>query len=510
MAQRRIVTLGLDAADATLIARWIEEGSLPTLRALRDNGVWVSLLHPTAIPSAAVWPSIFTGVLPGKHGIIHNLQFDSNSQTIALTHPSQCFLPPFWRLLDQGGHRSTIVDVPFNYPLSGFAGTQILDWGTYERHYRSHSLPREVLTDIEARFGAYPFGAEMSRDAPWSERRFRRVRAELLQGVRLKGEAIRWLLSGSPWDFFMAVFGETHPVGHYFWNYRASGADSPKSAAADDANESIKTVYKAVDEEIAKIVDALDPQTTLLVVSGQGMGRNYAHWHILPEVLSRLGCLATHSAKAGRSGSRLGLRSIRDAIPLKIRRSVSRRLPGSWRDRLRLHWANSRIDWSRTRAFDLPTDLFGYIRVNLKGREPQGIVEAGAEYDALCDRIRDALMRLIDQFTGKPIVRDVLRADRVFLGPARNRFPDLLVLWQDETPAATVCSDEIGRISVAFPDQRAGNHKPHGFAIIYGHAVDRGQKTSGLIVDIAPTILRYFDLDIPASFDGRPLNCTAN
>ena len=119
-------------------------------------------------------------------------------------------------------------------------------------------------------------------------------------------------------------------------------------------------------------------------------------------------------------------------------------------------------------------------------------------------------MRLIDQFTGKPIVRDVLRADRVFLGPARNRFPDLLVLWQDETPAATVCSDEIGRISVAFPDQRAGNHTPHGFAIIYGHAVDRGQKTSGLIVDIAPTILRYFDLDIPAGFDGRPLNCTAN
>jgi predicted AlkP superfamily phosphohydrolase/phosphomutase len=504
-----MIALGLDAADATLITRWMEEGSLPTLRSLRDNGIWVTLLHPTAIPSAAVWPSIFTGALPGKHGIIHNLQFDSNSQTIVLTHPSQCVLPPFWRLLDQGGHRSTIVDVPFNYPLSGFAGTQILDWGTYERHYRSHSLPREVLTDIEARFGAYPFGAEMSRDAPWSERRFRRVRAELLQGVRLKGEAIRWLLSGSTWDFFMAVFGETHPAGHYFWNYGASGDDSPKSAAADDGNESIKTVYKAVDEEIAKIVDALDAQTMLLIVSGQGMGENSAHWHFLPEVLSRLGCLATHSAKAGRSGSRLGLRTIRDAISLKLRRSVSRRLPGSLRDRLRLHWANSRIDWPRTRAFDLPTDLFGYIRVNLKGREPQGIVEPGAEYDALCDRIRDALMRLVDQFTGKPIVRDVLRADRVFSGPARNRFPDLLVLWRHETQASTVCSDEIGRISVAFPDQRAGNHKPHGFAIICGHGVDRGQNTSGLIVDIAPTILRYFGLDMPASIDGRPLNCTA-
>ena len=45
------------------------------------------------------------------------------------------------------------------------------------------------------------------------------------------------------------------------------------------------------------------------------------------------------------------------------------------------------IDWARTRAFSLPSDMTAYVRVNLKGREPEGVVAAGHEYEALCDEL---------------------------------------------------------------------------------------------------------------------------
>jgi predicted AlkP superfamily phosphohydrolase/phosphomutase len=206
----RMLVLGLDAADPSLIEKWSDEGILPTLSFLRKESAWIHLSHNGAIPSASVWPSIYTGTQPGKHGIYHGVQMEPGQQKVDRVKPSQCGQPPFWRTLDSDGKRSIIMDVPFNYPLKNFNGTQILDWGTYERNYESHSLPGEVLTEISRRFSAYPFGAEMSRDAPSSVRHFSRARAQLLAGAALKGNVIKWLISSRPWDFLMAVFSEIH------------------------------------------------------------------------------------------------------------------------------------------------------------------------------------------------------------------------------------------------------------------------------------------------------------
>jgi predicted AlkP superfamily phosphohydrolase/phosphomutase len=499
----RMLVLGLDAADPGLIEKWSDEGILPTLRFLRRQGVWMPFQHDGPLPSAAVWPSIYTGTHPGRHGIYNGLQLEPGQQTIDLVKPSECGQPPFWGILDKNGKRSIIMDVPFNYPLEGFSGVQILDWGTYERHYKSHSLPDEVLTKMSRRFGAYPFGDEMSRNVPSSVRDFQRVRSQLFAGVALKGSVIKWLMSDGPWDFLMAIFSETHAAGHYFW---MNGQRKSPSAPPAEFTTTIREIYKAVDEEIGKIITGIDGNTTLLVLSGQGMGPNDANWHLVPEVLARLGQLVT---KSKRDGSRMAqanwLGEIRDMIPLAWRRSVSRFLPGSCRDHLRLYWFNSSIDWSQTRAFHLPTDLFGYIRINLKGREPHGIVEPGSEYNDLCRRIGEAFKELVNPHTGKRIVREVFHADQWFPGPQRKRLPDLIIAWEDEPPVGGAYSNEIGRVNGKSPDPRSGNHKPHGFAIFYGPGFAHEKVVEGRIVDIAPTVLKYFGLKPPPHSDGRPL-----
>ncbi|HEY7218964.1 MAG TPA: alkaline phosphatase family protein [Candidatus Binatia bacterium] len=495
----RMLILGLDAADPALIEKWCDEGILPALKFLRAQGAWVRLQHDGAMPSASVWPSIYSGTYPGKHGIYNGLQLAPGKRQVRLLEPSECARPPFWQIIDQSGKASIIVDVPFSYPLKDFRGIQILDWGSYERHYESHSLPREILTEICQRFGSYPFGHEMSRDAPASMRHFSRARAQLLAGAALKGSVVKWLTSDRPWDLFMAVFSETHPAGHYFWTSDGNGHGRSPGAARAQLTTTMQDVYKAIDGEIGKIIDGIDENVTLVVLSGQGMGPNNARWHVIPEVLSELGVLALNT-KNGRN-HRLG--ELRDSIPLRWRRSISRQLPGRWRDRLRTHWATARIDWSRTRAFHLPTDQLGYVRINLRGREPQGIVEPGADYRDLCDTISDALKGLVDTHTGRKIVREVFRADQLFPGPARHRLPDLLVSWQDE-PGQQTLSARFDGVNGAL-DMRAGNHRPEGFAVFYGRGVCHGQFSQGHIVDLAPTVLTYFGLTPPADMDGRAL-----
>jgi predicted AlkP superfamily phosphohydrolase/phosphomutase len=502
-----MLVLGLDAADAVLIEKWSDEGILPTFKFLRKEGTWVSFKHHGPLPSAAVWPSIYTGTHPGKHGIYNGLPLKLGQQAVDFVKPSECAQPPFWQILDINGKRSIIMDVPFNYPVTDFHGIQILDWGTYERNYESHSLPGEILAEISNRFGAYPFGIEMTRDVPTRARHFQRVRRQLLAGVALKGKVVKWWASDRRWDFLMAVFCETHPVGHDFWSFDSNGQSKSACAVPTEFKNTIRDVYKAVDQEIGEIIADLDERTTLLLLSGQGMGPNYASWHVIPKVLKGLGYLVAMSKHDRRRASQTNwLGEIRDLVPLEWRRSVSRYLPGGLRDYLRVYGFNSHIDWSQTRAFHLPTDLYGYIRINLKGREPHGIVEPGSEYKDLCWQISEAFEELVNAHTGKRIVREVFHTDRLFPGPQRKRLPDLIIVWQDEALISGAYSEKIGRVNGISPDLRSGNHRPHGFAIFYGPGIGKQQVSEGHLADVAPTILKYFGLKPPSNLDGRSLD----
>jgi predicted AlkP superfamily phosphohydrolase/phosphomutase len=501
----RMLVLGLDAADATLVEKWSDQGELPTLSLLRKRGLWIPLQKNEPMPSAAVWPTIYTGTYPGKHGIYNGLQLERGKQAVALVRPSDSGQRPFWQVLDSSGKRSIIFDGPFDYPLRDFSGIQILDWGTYERHYPAQSSPVQILGEISRRFGAYPFGDQMSRDAPVSIRQFQRARSELLAGVNLKGNVIEWLISHRPWDFLMAVFSETHPAGHYFWSSHAKRQNESPAVPPEFSN-TIKDIYKAVDAAIANIIATLDETTMIVVLSGQGMGPNNANWQLIPKILSRLGLLVTKSKDDGSTmASTNWLGEIRNSVPLRWRRSVSRRLPGTLRDCLRVYWANAPFDWSRTRAFHLPTDQLGYIRINLKGREPRGTVKPGSEYNDICNRICKVLKTLVNLQTGNPIVREVYHADDIFPGPHRSRLPDLIVTWRDEPALNGAFSEEIGRINGTLPDLRSGNHKTRGFALFCGPGVKNQRMPDASIVDIAPTILKYFGLHLPCNFDGRAL-----
>ena len=506
-SSQRMLIIGLDAADPALIEKWSDAGILPTLQHLRSKGAWIRLNHGGEFSSASIWPTIFTGTHPGKHGIYHTVPIMQGDVSFGNLKPEQCGQPPFWCDLERQDKRCILFDIPFSYPRADLNALQISDWGSYERFAPPSSSPGEALTDIVQRFGAYPFAEEMVRDVPVSERDFCRTRAQLLAGTATKGRVVKWLMSNRPWDFFMAAFGEPHAAGHYFWQFHANNHPRGFSHVPREFATTIQDVYRAADRELGRIVETIDNKTTLLVLSGQGLGPNYVGWHLIPEVLTKLRLTVGNQAH-GNPVRIDWLAKLRSLLPSQWRRSLSRYLPNGVRDYLRLRWAASNIDWSQSQVFDLPTDSLGFLRVNLKGREPNGVVEPGKEYDDLCQRISETLKQLVNPRTGKKIVREVFFTEHVFPGPERNRLPDLMICWEDDEAIDEAQLDEMRRIRGNLPDARSGNHNPHGFALFYGPGVGGGQASEGHIMDIAPTTLSYFGLKPPTYMDGKTLGGT--
>jgi predicted AlkP superfamily phosphohydrolase/phosphomutase len=261
---------------------------------------------------------------------------------------------------------------------------------------------------------------------------------------------------------------------------------------------------------VARVVEAAGPEALVLVFSLHGMGSNTSRVDILPELLARvLDGGAPELAPAGKSG----LAYLRGRVPLAWRHALTRRLPIALQDRLMTFWRMSGRDWSRTAAFSLLADLHGYIRINRRGREAQGIVEPGAAFDALCARIAAGLASFVDADSGAPVVAEVARTDQVLPGGARgDGLPDLIVRWSDRPAAAhrLVTSPTLGAVAWPTPgrnpDGRSGNHRPEGFLIAAGSGLPEGTELpAASILDLAPSIRTLLGLAADPSMQGRSL-----
>jgi len=181
-------------------------------------------------------------------------------------------------------------------------------------------------------------------------------------------------------------------------------------------------------------------------------------------------------------------------------------LPWSLRDRIGAHASAAETDWSSTKAFPLPTDLEGCIRINLKGREPAGIVEPGAEYEELCQELRRDLLELVNPANDQPAVQQVWLRNEVFPGKRQEDLPDLIINWTGEAKYDALVSPKAGRVEGASPDPRTGTHSPEAFLLAWGAGATQGTHGSARLVDVAPTIMNILGLDSRPQMEGIPLS----
>jgi predicted AlkP superfamily phosphohydrolase/phosphomutase len=193
-------------------------------------------------------------------------------------------------------------------------------------------------------------------------------------------------------------------------------------------------------------------------------------------------------------------------VPESWRIALSRRLSRDTRERLLADQFRASTDWTRTRAFAIPAAYTSFVRVNLEGREPAGIVSQGAEYESLLGEMEADLATLVDPEDGRPaVVRTTRTTDAFACGPHAS-LPDLWVEWKPGRFMTRVVHPR-GEIRQARPDfYRRSDHGEQGFFAAAGPAIARAGEVGEVdLLDLAPTFLALTGAAPAPRMTGRPI-----
>jgi predicted AlkP superfamily phosphohydrolase/phosphomutase len=178
------------------------------------------------------------------------------------------------------------------------------------------------------------------------------------------------------------------------------------------------------------------------------------------------------------------------------------------------------LDWSGTEAYFEENPYYPAIYVNLKGRQPKGIVEPGRAYEEVRDRLIRELEAWRHPQTGEPVVQKAYRRDEVYSGPCLSEAPDVIVHWglcqgysyafrlssKSRTLAWLEQVDPHQPQNLPFFTGKSGHHRDDGIFLAHGPNIRAGATVAGArILDLAPTLLHLLGLPVPDDMDGRVL-----
>jgi predicted AlkP superfamily phosphohydrolase/phosphomutase len=412
---------------------------------------------------------------------------------------------PFWHRFQGAGPRAVVLNVPNAFMQRPFNGVEVFSLASDHTLLPMSSTPAGIAEQLSREFGRHPFSEEGYGLMTLKE--FLAVRDEMIGVAEWSGDLYLKMMRDETWDVFLAVFAVLHRAGHRLWSL-TNVVDIKTGAEREQASDALRQVYIACDRALGRLVDASGPDAVQMLFSFHGMHANHSREWILPEMLRRV--LA--DSDGARTDARPSLlQAARDLVPPSWRTRVKEALPPRYRQRLTLFWRLGQVDWSKTRAFVIPLEVQVGIRINLKGREAQGIVQPGAEYESLCRTIREGLSDFVDSETRVPLITDVYPARDVFSGGRTDWLPDLLATWNDEPSARhrLITSTRYGDIPWPTPghnpEGRSGNHTAEGFLIAHGAGVRRGEIRDAHILDLAPTLYSLLGLPAPAGMEGKVL-----
>lgn len=497
----RVLVFGVDGATLNLVRPWAAEGKLPVLKNLMDEGISGALESTLPPVTSPAWPSFSTGKNPGKHGVF---DFIVNTQgKFGLVNASSIDGRTLWELLSDYGARVGIMGVPVTYPPMAVNGYMIS--GLLSPKGAEISYPPGFLNRYERLLGPYRVAPSIGYKHG-SEEAFLE---DLQDMVKRRGDYAVRLLQEQPWDFMMVHFLATDIVQHALWRFMDSSHPAHDEERARRYGDGIQSIYCMVDEIIGRILALVDDDVTVVVMSDHGFGPLHGVvnlnnlllqkglLHLKADPLTRVKYnLFRHGltpAGVYRWLERMGLQS----LTWKVSKSARNRVVGKF-------LSFDDVDWSRTRAYSM--GHVGQVYVNLRGREPSGIVQPGYEYEQVRDEVIAALETLRHPATGRPLVDAMIKTEEVCSGVHTGEGPDLHVVMDGYQYISFPLFATNADVITSQIRGDSGCHRLQGILLAKGPAVLKGQGVSGArIVDLAPTILYLVGAAVPSDMDGRVL-----
>lgn len=497
----KVFVLAFDAAEWDIVERGIDEGWLPTIARLARVGRRVRLGGNQALLTPPSWPTLVTSTELHEHQLACDRQIEPGTYRIVAGRPEDSRRPPFWRFASDAGKRSTIVSIYSAPLLDSFRGSQLVGWGTLDpfatKDRRPQADPPDLLARLERAVERQHTGVDI--DVPRTERDRADFLQKMIKGIDQHTAALLYLMRETEWDLFFGSYAEAHQGGHLlgFADEDGSGPENLRT---------LQTIYEAVDHALGRLLEELPDDTTLFLVTPYGLTPNPHTDESMNDILAAGGWLArgAPAPDARTAALKTGRSVVRTLIPSGLRPALGRLVPRNrWIGQL--EYAD--VDWTATKAFALPSDWCSWIRVNLAGREPQGMVHP-EDYDALLSSIQAVLGELRDADSGEPLVQAVARTDEILGAPVSGSMPDLCLAWRSTGTRVRAIDSPVGRVEVVSHDPRTAVHKPEGFVLAVGPHVDASSPVTpepARLIDFGPTVLKALGVPVPPSLPGRPI-----
>jgi predicted AlkP superfamily phosphohydrolase/phosphomutase len=436
---RKVVVIGPDGTPLSLISSLIAEGELPNFARIFEGGSVRPMTSAIPAVSSVAWSCFMTGKNPGKHGIYGFLDRKPNSYDTYIPNSNVMRSETLWEILSRHGKRVVVMNVPVTYPPRRVNG--ILVAGFLSPRLEKATYPASVGEQLKS------MGYRLDVD-PWQARENKdKFLEDLYYTLDKRQEAMFHFMETEEWDFFMLQIMETDRLHHFLWEHWEKGDE--KYAPA------FLKLYHKIDGLLGRLYERLTEDTTLVVLSDHGF------------------CTMKKEVFINRW--------LQDNGWLNFTKDP----PDSLRD---IH--------PDSKAYSMDP---GRIFVNLRGREPQGSVDAGREYEALRKELTDALSELREPESGEPMIERVYKREEIYSGECYPQAPDLVAM-----PCRGY--DLKGSIKKAVLTEKGVINGAHTYndALIYIQGQDIN-KQEVAIVDVMPTILRLMDVPIPRDVDGSVL-----
>ncbi|MBI1918635.1 MAG: alkaline phosphatase family protein, partial [Planctomycetes bacterium] len=454
----KIFAICLDCAAPELVLR---NSRLPHLSDLMAQGCYgrlESVIPPITVPA---WMCMATSQDPGSLGVYgFRNRTDYSYNGLGIVNSRSINTPAIWDWLAVEGKRAVVIGVPPGYPPRKVNGVSVGCFLTPDPYRNEFTYPASVKRELERLVGTYPVDVQGFRtdDKEW-------LRDQIYEMTRKHFEVVRYLMATVPWDYFQFVEIGLDRMHHGFWKFfdpthRQYVPDNPYETVIPD-------YYAYLDEEIGKTLELLDEDTIRLVASDHGAQRLDGGFCV-NEWLYREGLLALRGYPS-------------EPTPFSV----------------------DRVDWARTKVWS-EGGYYARVFLNVKGREPQGVVTR-TEYESLLDDLTSRLEALPDD-QGRVMGTRAFRPQHLYR-KVRNVAPDLIVqlgglYWRSigglGYPSLHVQENDTG------PDDC--NHAQFGVFILAAPSLSiRGEVEGMHLLDVAPTLLDLAGCKIPPTVQGCSL-----
>jgi predicted AlkP superfamily phosphohydrolase/phosphomutase len=341
------------------------------------------------------------------------------------------------------------------------------------------SSPAAFAADLYERLGPYRTLGWAEATWPLNEDRIdeRTFMEDLYRAFDDRAQVILQRIDSKQWDLLVGVIESTDRVQHMMWRLIDPAHPMYDKAVAAAFGESIERVYRKCDEFVGEVVAKVDPTTPILIVSDHGF-HSFRQSVNLNTWLVQEGFMAIQ-------GQQPGEKKLQDLFG-----------GGTF-------WEN--VDWTRTKAYAMG---LGQIYVNLQGREGQGIVQP-ADSAAVQNALVGRLLMMKDPNTGAGMVDAVYKRDDIYKGPFLNNAPELQVGLADGYRVSWQSTLGGSPPGLVYPNMKkwSGDHGSYDYKQTAGVLISSRPLANGStdIMDIAPTVLKYFGVPIPSDIDGKSI-----